>query len=112
VRLVVLGFSQGAATAARWLALSAPLARREPRAARLVLWGADLPHDLDLHAARPWLSAVGLTLVVGDADPYATAERVAAMEARLREADVPYRLVRYPGGHRIEPDVLGALADG
>jgi predicted esterase len=112
VRLVALGFSQGAATAARWLALSPLLAGQQPRAARLVLWGADLPHDLDLPAAHPWLSAVDLTLVVGDADAYATPERVAAMEARLREADVPYRLVGFPGGHRIVPAVLKALADG
>lgn len=111
-RLVVLGFSQGAATAGRWLALSPRLARRAPRADRLIAWGADLPHDLDLAAARPWLSAVDLTLVVGDADPYATPERVAAIEGRLREAEVPYRRLRYPGGHRIEPDVLTSLADG
>lgn len=111
VRLVVLGFSQGAATAARWLALSPRLAARQPRADRLVLWGADLPHDLDLAAARPWLSAAALTLVVGDADAYTTPERVAAAEARLRAAEVPYRLVRFPGGHRIAPDVLEALAD-
>jgi len=112
VRLVVLGFSQGAATAARWLALSPLLAARVPRADRLVLWGADLPHDLDLAAVSPWLSAVGLVLVMGDADEYAGPERVAETERRLREADVPYHLVRYPGGHRVDPDVLKALADG
>jgi predicted esterase len=110
--LTVLGFSQGATTAARWLALSPHLAARRPRADRLVLWGSGPPHDLDLEDARPWLSAVDLTLVVGDQDAYATPERVAEMETALHEADVPHRLVRYPGGHRIEPDVLKALTDG
>ena len=112
VRLVVLGFSQGAATAARWLALSPRLAERTPRADRLVLWGAGLPHDLDLHDARRWLADADLTLVVGDEDAYATPERVADVEARLAAADVPYRLLRYPGGHRIERAVLTTLADG
>jgi predicted esterase len=112
VRLVVLGFSQGAATAARWLAFSPLLAARPRRADRLVLWGSALPHDLGPEEARPWLSASDLTLVAGDADEYATPERVATTEAALREAGVPYRLVRYAGGHRIEPEVLKTLADG
>src|SRR5690606_21324357 len=109
VRLVALGFSQGAATATRWLALSPRLTARCPRTDRLVLWGADLPHDLDFAAARAWLPAVDLTLAVGDHDEYATDERVAAMEERLRKAGVPYRLVRYAGGHRIAESVLRNL---
>ena len=109
VPLVALGFSQGAATLARWLDRSPLLADRgAARADRLVLWGGDLPPDVD--AARPWLRATALTLVAGDADEIATPQRVAAVRARLDAAGVPYRAVRYAGGHRLHAETLAALA--
>ena len=45
-RVCVLGFSQGAAAAARWLRFGTA------RAGRLILWGGEVPPDLDLSAAR------------------------------------------------------------
>jgi len=97
-RLCGLGFSQGAAALARWAALG-----RTPLA-RMVLWGAGLPDDLDLDAHYPRLP--GLMLVVGDADSFITPERMAAQEERLRAAALPFELVRYAGGHRVEEAVL------
>ena len=114
VRLVGFGFSQGTATVCRWLERSPLAARRdaaaEARASRLVLWGGALPADLDLSAARPWLSAADLVLVAGDRDAIATPGRVVAQEKRLREAGVPYRLVGFSGGHRLNARVLAELA--
>ncbi len=43
-RVCVLGFSQGTTAAARWLALGTA------RVERLILWGGELPPDLDLSA--------------------------------------------------------------
>jgi hypothetical protein len=58
------------------------------------------------------LGATPLTLVVGDADEFVTAEAVAEQGARLDAADVRYALVRYAGTHRVPADVLrGVLAD-
>ncbi|MEM1042248.1 MAG: esterase [Bacteroidota bacterium] len=108
VRLVALGFSQGGATVTRWLARSPMLG--DPPADRLVLWGSVLPHDLDLDEHGAWLRRVGLTLVVGDADTYATPERIAEQERRLREAQVPFESVRFDGEHRLDADVLRGLA--
>ncbi|NNF58989.1 MAG: hypothetical protein HKN04_12210 [Rhodothermaceae bacterium] len=109
VRLVALGFSQGGATVTRWLAHSPMLGT--PPADRLVLWGSILPHDLDLEEYGAWLRRVGLTLVVGNADAYATPERIAEQEDRLRDAAIPFEIVRFDGEHRLDWDVLRGLAE-
>jgi predicted esterase len=106
-RLHVLGFSQGATTAVRWL--HHRHAQGRAPAATLALWGGALPHDLDLAVDGAVLRATPLVLVVGDADPYVTAEREAEHRRRLDEARIAYRHERYAGGHRLEAEPLGAL---
>jgi len=110
VPLAGFGFSQGAATITRWLALSPLIARRQPRASRLVLWGGALPHDLDLSENAGWLSEAGLTLVAGDRDAFATPARVLQEEARLRAAGVPFESVSFQGEHRLHERTLRDLA--
>jgi len=107
--LGVLGFSQGAATACRWVAYRLQHGLAAPRA--LVLWGGAIPHDFDLAGADgDALRALGrLTLVVGDADEFATASLVEQQEARLHGAGVAYEVVRYAGGHRLDGAVLGQV---
>ena len=109
VRLCVLGFSQGATTACRWLAHRH--AHGLAPAARLVLWGGGVPPDLDApgDGREAVLRATPLTLVVGDADEYVTPEAVAEQERGLAAGAVPYTLVRYAGTHRVPPEVLRAV---
>jgi predicted esterase len=104
VRLTVLGFSQGTATAGRWVTLGAS------RPAHLVLWGGILPHDLPLLGANHPLRRTSLHFVIGSRDGFVTDERMAAEEARLRAADLSCDVVRYAGGHGIRRDVLVSIA--
>jgi len=104
VTVTVLGFSQGAATAARWISHGRAITDR------LVLWGELLPPDLDLEVAWAKLRDSRLTLVVGRDDAYADESRLEADEARLLDREIPYETVRYDGGHAIDPIVLRALA--
>lgn len=106
VELVALGFSQGAATAARWTAYG------RARVDRLVLWAGAVPPDLDLEHDGERLRRARLTLVAGTADPLVPMDAVAAEEARLRTHDVPYRLVTWNGDHRVDGDVLREIAEG
>lgn len=106
VSLHLLGFSQGTATAARWAALGAP------RPDRLLLWGGEVPPDLDLAAASERLRGVRLSLVVGDRDRYITPKILARDEARLREHGIPCEVRRFDGGHEIDAAVLLELATG
>jgi len=104
-RVVVLGFSQGTATAARWLA------QGTAQADRLVLYGGEVPPDLDLGAARARWANTALTLVVGSEDSYITPKMLARDEERLRAHGVEYRVERFEGGHEIRADVLHRIVE-
>ena len=102
--LTVLGFSQGVATAARWVVQGGV------RPQRLVLWGELMPPDLDMERAVTALTGVDVVLVRGDEDP-AFSSRIVSEEAeRLRAAQIEYRTVSYSGGHEIDTETLRSLA--
>jgi predicted esterase len=101
----VLGFSQGTATAARWLV------QGSAHADRLVLYGGEVPPDLDLAAARTRWERTALTLVAGSEDAYITPKVLARDEARLREQGIGVRVERFEGGHEVLPDVLRRIAE-
>lgn len=96
----VLGFSQGTATACRWVALG------DSEINHLILWAGGVPPDLDLSVHQELLNRLDLTLVIGTDDEYISDERVAEQEARLDAHAIAYRMIRFDGPHRIEPEVL------
>lgn len=101
VRSSVLGFSQGAATAARWAALGArPLDR-------VVLWSGRMPEDIDLSGHRDRFARVDVVLGTRDAEAEAHA---AAHEHRLLDHGIVAPTRRFDGGHRLDADTLAALA--
>ena len=102
-RVNVIGFSQGAATATRWAT--------HGRAAlhRLVLWGGLIPPDTDLSRGPQVLRNVPLTLVLGSADHYVSDAMLAAEQARLDKAAIPYDVIRFDGGHAITRAVFEQL---
>ena len=106
IALHALGFSQGAATVSRWAALG----RATPR--RLILWGGDLPPDLDLAAAGDALRTLELTLVCGRQDTLITAKVVDRTAARLAEHRIPHRVIWFDGGHELHAATLQRLATG
>jgi predicted esterase len=105
VRLWVLGFSQGTATAARWIA------RGQVEPDRVVLWAGLLPPELDAQSATRLVRRTPLTIVVGREDEFATPERVAEQGMRLKNLGVPFTTIRFDGGHEIKPDVLMQLTE-
>jgi len=98
-RVIVLGFSQGTATAARWIA------RGGIQPTRTIMWSGFLPPELDLSGQRS-----PFVIVIGEQDRFVSRERVAEEERRLAAAGVPYELIRYPGGHGIARDRLQEIA--
>ncbi len=104
VRLTLLGFSQGTATASRWAL------RGKGRVDRLVLWAGVLPPDTEWRAEARRLNALGLTFVIGERDEWASGN-LALAEGALERAGVSHRLVTFAGGHRMDRDCLRAIAD-
>ncbi len=103
VSVVVLGFSQGVATAVRWLC------RGRAQADHLVLWAGPFPPEIGAEDAAP-LRATRVTRVLGSRDELATAEALAAEEERIETAGLRPELRRFEGGHRLDASLLLELA--
>jgi predicted esterase len=105
VRLWVLGFSQGCATVARWVA------RGKADPDRVVLWAGLLPPELSALDAAALSRRAPLTVVLGRDDDFAKPDLVAAQESRLKDLGVAYQAIRFDGGHEIVSDTLRSLAE-
>ena len=105
VAVHALGYSQGAATVARWAALG------RAKVDRLTLWGGEFPPDLDLtpETVRDRLRAARPSLVYGRADQFITQKVVAATVKRLREHEIPVREIPFDGAHELNDSVLKGL---
>ncbi len=104
-RRVVLGFSQGAHTASRWVVLG------RTNVHELVLWGAGLATDLTREALAAGLEAVRVTFVRGARDEFRHRREEGAQEALLGDLGVSFRVLVHPGEHEIAPEPLLAVAD-
>ena len=101
--ITVLGFSQGASTASRWVTLG------KLPATRLILWAGNIAHDLDMGQYAPILNAMDPVFVVGDNDYYITPERLAQEKAKMEESNLKITYVPFEGEHRLYKDVLVSL---
>jgi len=99
----ILGFSQGAAMAARWVAAGATLPDQ------LVLWGVDPPGDA-MPGVAERMQGREVTLIAGDSDPFAPQDGIEALARALAQKGVRARAERFCGGHALEPAVLRRLA--
>jgi predicted esterase len=99
-RTVLLGFSQGGATAARF-------AVEQPQSlAALVLWSAIFPPDLKAELPAKELPS---WLVYGDADPFLSGEQLETHLQRYRAMHPQLRYLAFSGGHDLHPEALQQL---
>lgn len=103
-RLEVHGFSQGVATAARWVV------RGVRPVAKLVCWGGTIPPEIPPAELAGVLRGAPVEMVVGDRDKWVAPELVAADVERLNAGGCPANLHQFDGGHRIDPGVLGRMS--
>lgn len=103
VKLWVLGFSQGAATVARWVVRG----RVEPD--RVVFYAGVLPPELTAQGAARLAKRAPLTIVLGKHDEFARPDLIAVQEKHLEDLKVPHQLITFDGGHEITPEVLNRL---
>ncbi len=100
VRLNFLGFSQGATTICRFIALS------KPKVSNLVLWAGSFPHDLSPKEALPIFSKVPTQLVNGIEDQYLEHLNIDDYEKKLRTIGIQYEITTFEGKHEMNRDVL------
>jgi predicted esterase len=99
----VIGFSQGSATATRWITHG-----RAP-VHRLILWGGLMPPETTLAHGPAALRHVPVTFVLGSRDQYVNDTMLSAEEARLDAAKIPHDSIRFDGGHAINRVVFAQL---
>ncbi|PSL05723.1 alpha/beta hydrolase [Cecembia rubra] len=102
-KLKVLGFSQGAATATRWVSqLSVPVER-------LILWGGGFAHDLEPGMAQEKLNDSLCYLAIGEQDHFLTPESLQKQDQLVKDLGIKAKKVYYPGGHEIDVELLEQL---
>ncbi|NBO61275.1 MAG: alpha/beta fold hydrolase [Flavobacteriia bacterium] len=99
-KITLLGFSQGAATAARWYQQN-PSAFNE-----LILWAAVFPPDID---AGSFPTEKPLHFVLGTQDEYYQGE--AAQQLLRHYQSMGFKVHTYAGKHDIDGEVLKRLLD-
>jgi predicted esterase len=104
VRLRVLGFSQGVATAARWLA------RGAVRADELIVWAGSVPPEIDAPTFRERFARTTVTIVHGSRDALVLPAAADDAAARLADAGIAARRWSFDGAHRMDGDTLATIA--
>jgi predicted esterase len=98
----ILGFSQGTATAWRWLNQPEPCIQ----ATDLVLWAGSVPHEVEQMTRYTGLRIWG---VFGIQDPLIKPEKISEMRAILDTLPHAFYVLTYDGGHQIDSTVLQQL---
>lgn len=101
--LVVLGFSQGAATVCRWLCMG------KTRATRLVIWAGAFPEDIDYFSNRTLFASLKPIWVSGTEDEFLTEEKVQSLLKNMKEKGIPFDRIVFDGKHTIEEKALKEL---
>lgn len=93
---ILLGFSQGGATAARWHELGTF------KADLFILWASVFPPDLELPKHSNTFTHSSNHFVVGESDPYYDAEHREKMTEHLKTMDLNFHCHTFDGGHAID----------
>lgn len=101
--VTVLGFSQGAATATRWV-LGGKI-----RFERLILWAGILPPDIDFSQGKEILRDKETFLVYGTRDPFLNDGRFAEMETLSAKMGITPQRIEFDGEHVIDQKTLLTL---
>tara|TARA_B100001939_G_scaffold266353_1_gene233718 strand:- start:155 stop:805 length:651 start_codon:yes stop_codon:yes gene_type:complete len=100
INVHVLGFSQGGATACRWILNS------NIKINSLGLWGADIPIDCLSKNNREKWNQFKTTVIVGKKDEFISEENKKKFAKLLNSYNLNYELIEYDGTHKIIEEVL------
>lgn len=101
----ILGFSQGAATATRWVSqLNAPVKS-------LVLWAGGFAHDLDFEEIGEKLTETEVLFVIGDSDELITPESISKQDELISMLSCKVKKLQFKGGHELDLPLLKKIFD-
>lgn len=103
-RIVVLGFSQGTATAVRWMAANDVLAQQ------LIIWAGQLPHDVAPEKLQALLSNTKVEFCIGTEDEFITKAQVDQRMEQLQKLLPQLQMHWFEGKHVMHVETLLRIA--
>lgn len=100
---VVMGFSQGATTAARWVV------NQKIKVRAMVLWAGNLPHDVPLATLAEHWQNTPVHVVLGHDDPFIKVAELHEKLAPVREALPLLEVHTFAGAHVMHAPTLAAI---
>jgi len=104
-RINLLGYSQGASIALRWLCHS------KHRCDKLILYAGGIPNEITPQDVQFLSGTTEVSIVYGKKDEFLTVERMAQEERKIHMlfGDKAQR-ISFDGGHEVRPEVLARFA--
>ena len=104
--VTILGFSQGAATACRWVM------NQQVRFDRLILWAGIFPPDMNFDEGTAVLGHKEILFVHGKKDPFLTPDRLKEMQSLAAKLQAQVETVEFEGEHDVDEGTLLTLMGG
>ena len=101
----LLGFSQGVATACRWVNTG------KTKFNSLTLWAGTLPDDIDYLNKMNIFNKLNTKILIGENDEFFSKSIVNEEIKRLNDQKINYKIHHYKGRHKIEAVPLKKLKD-
>jgi predicted esterase len=98
--VTLLGFSQGAATAARWLM------NKQIKPDRLILWAGLFPPDMDFEKGSEVLRGIEVIEVYGKQDQFITENSLQQMKELNNKLNLQPTVIEFEGKHELNNEVL------
>ncbi len=95
-KINIVGFSQGGATACRWIA------NGKIKCDNFILWASVFPEDMSFEK----IMDVNTFFLYGDNDKYVTEERIATQKAIFKQAGINIKTTIFKGKHDVPKSVL------
>lgn len=100
----LLGFSQGGATASRWVAMG------NGKFDSFLLWAAVFPPDMDVLTQSKFTNQRNV-FVIGTEDEYTTIEKAESYHKSLNSTEMRFEFVKFEGKHQVDVELLKTLIE-
>lgn len=102
--VTLLGFSQGGATASRWLAYGSH------QFDRFILWATVFPPDMEPEYCEKFNQSRNY-FVFGTKDEYYAIETIHNHFTELERLNIPFEMLNFDGNHNIDEETLLSILD-